>query len=104
MISSPLVLFTHVFGSGTGSILQQGGDLHAAFAAADLAGNDEAEVSRAFSELKLRYFTPEEIARLMGFPADFAFPADVTRKQCYRTLGNSLNVHVVAILLHHLLS
>ena len=41
--------------------------------------------------------------RLLGFPLEFSFPDSSTRKQRYRTLGNSLNVHVVAVLTHYLL-
>uniref|UniRef100_A0A8D2DK64 tRNA (cytosine(38)-C(5))-methyltransferase n=1 Tax=Sciurus vulgaris TaxID=55149 RepID=A0A8D2DK64_SCIVU len=51
------------------------------------------------SMLKLRYFTPKEIANLLGFPPEFGFPEKITVKQCYRLLGNSLNVHVVAKLI-----
>ena len=51
------------------------------------------------SMLKLRYFTPKEIANLQGFPPEFGFPEKTTVKQRYRLLGNSLNVHVVAKLL-----
>uniref|UniRef100_A0A2K6EHG2 tRNA (cytosine(38)-C(5))-methyltransferase n=1 Tax=Propithecus coquereli TaxID=379532 RepID=A0A2K6EHG2_PROCO len=49
--------------------------------------------------LKLRYFTPKEIANLLGFPPEFGFPEKITVKQRYRLLGNSLNVHVVAKLI-----
>lgn len=49
--------------------------------------------------LKLRYFTPKEIANLLGFPSEFGFPEKITVKQRYRLLGNSLNVHVVAKLI-----
>lgn len=52
----------------------------------------------------LRYFSPREIANLMGFPAEFNFPAAITRRQAYRLLGNSLNVTVVSSLLDLLLS
>ncbi|XP_063234491.1 tRNA (cytosine(38)-C(5))-methyltransferase [Bacillus rossius redtenbacheri] len=49
--------------------------------------------------LRLRYFTDREVARLMCFPECFGFPEDVTWKQRYRLLGNSVNVHVVALLI-----
>jgi len=52
--------------------------------------------------LKLRYFTPREVANLHGFPAEFSFPCSVTPRQRYQVLGNSLNVHVVAALLRYL--
>ncbi|CAG0896851.1 unnamed protein product [Cyprideis torosa] len=47
----------------------------------------------------LRFFSPEEVALLMGFPPEFSFPESVTRKQRYRLLGNSVNVVLVAELL-----
>ena len=54
--------------------------------------------------LKLRYFTPEEISSLLGFPPRLSFPATVTNKQRYKVLGNSLNVTVVSLLLYSLLT
>lgn len=53
----------------------------------------------AFKELKLRYFTPREVSMLMAFPKDYSFPTNITRKQCYRLLGNSVNVKVISELL-----
>ncbi|KAH8263639.1 hypothetical protein KR044_011816 [Drosophila immigrans] len=50
-------------------------------------------------QVKLRYFTPREVARLMSFPEDFKFPAETTNRQKYRLLGNSINVCVVGELL-----
>jgi tRNA (cytosine38-C5)-methyltransferase len=50
----------------------------------------------------LRYFSPREIANLMGFPPTFSFPPSITNKQQYRLLGNSVNVVVVAALIQHL--
>lgn len=60
-------------------------------------GNEEF-LSRV-KALQLRFFTPNEVARLMSFPENFSFPNDVTEKQKYRLLGNSLNVFVVKMLL-----
>uniref|UniRef100_A0A182W0G7 tRNA (cytosine(38)-C(5))-methyltransferase n=1 Tax=Anopheles minimus TaxID=112268 RepID=A0A182W0G7_9DIPT len=53
-------------------------------------------------ELRVRYFTPKEVARLMSFPEHFNFPDNVTVKQRYRLLGNSINVFVVGVLLKEL--
>lgn len=53
--------------------------------------------------LKLRYFTPREVANLMGFPDSFGFPETTTLKQRYRTLGNSINVRLVAELMKYLM-
>nr|XP_040025262.1 tRNA (cytosine(38)-C(5))-methyltransferase-like [Gasterosteus aculeatus aculeatus] len=55
-------------------------------------------------KLKLRYFSPREVANLMGFPQRFSFPQQISTKQQYRVLGNSLNVVVVARLLRLLVS
>ncbi|KAJ2907536.1 hypothetical protein GGI21_003791, partial [Coemansia aciculifera] len=49
-----------------------------------------------------RYFTPREVANLMGFPAEFTFPATTSNRQGYRLLGNSLSVSVVAVLMDYL--
>ncbi|CAK9802264.1 tRNA (cytosine(38)-C(5))-methyltransferase [Anthophora plagiata] len=57
------------------------------------------EVSEILEKLKLRYFTPKEVCRLMCFPEEFTFPEHITWKQKYRLLGNSINVHVVSRLI-----
>jgi tRNA (cytosine38-C5)-methyltransferase len=45
----------------------------------------------------LRYFSGTEVARLMGFHlASFSFPKDISFKQQWKLLGNSLNVQVAA--------
>jgi len=51
--------------------------------------------------LKLRFFTPAEIAKFMCFPVS-DFP--VSNKKAYQLLGNSINVYVVSRLLCLLLS
>jgi tRNA (cytosine38-C5)-methyltransferase len=53
--------------------------------------------------MRLRYFTPREIANLHSFPASFSFPAHITLRQRYALLGNSLSALVVADLLRYLL-
>lgn len=50
-------------------------------------------------ELKLRFFTPNEVLSLMCFPKSYRFPKNITTKQCYRLLGNSVNVKVISELL-----
>ncbi|XP_039979327.1 tRNA (cytosine(38)-C(5))-methyltransferase-like [Xiphias gladius] len=64
----------------------------------------EEEKLQRLLKLKLRYFTPREVANLMGFPQSFSFPDQIPTKQQYRVLGNSLNVVVVAKLLQLLVS
>ena len=44
----------------------------------------------------LRYFTPREVANLLGFPASFDIPKNIKRKKAYEMLGNSLHVGVAA--------
>lgn len=56
------------------------------------------------AKLRLRYFTPREVANLHSFPEDFHFPQDVCLRQCYALLGNSLSVGVVAPLFSYLFS
>ncbi|KAI8812548.1 S-adenosyl-L-methionine-dependent methyltransferase [Cladochytrium replicatum] len=68
----------------------------------------------AVETLGLRLFTPNEVARIHGFPLDgksacprgstihgFSFPPSLSTRQTYRLLGNSLNVKVVGDLLKH---
>ena len=72
----------------------------------------EIESSDVGSLLKagLRFFTPIEVARLHYFPVDdtrlddprrkqFEFPTNITRRQQWQLLGNSLNVFVVSELI-----
>lgn len=61
---------------------------------------DDRHKSEVLSVLRLRYFTPREVANLHGFPKEFCFPPTVSIKQQYRLLGNSLNVHVVSELMN----
>jgi len=99
--------FTKAYGhyfEGTGSILQQSGDLDAAYAQANLHPESSANVLTALQPLALRLFTGREIANLLGFTSGFSFPEETTGKQMYRTLGNSLNVNVVAILIKFLIT
>lgn len=57
------------------------------------------------STLRLRYFSPNELLRLFGFPPleRFSFPPHVSRKKAYELIGNSLNVDVAAHLIAFLL-
>ncbi len=47
----------------------------------------------------VRWFSPEEILRLMGFPPDFSFPPSISVRKRWRLVGNSLSVTVVRYLL-----
>lgn len=44
----------------------------------------------------LRRFSPQEVARLLGFPASFQLDPRLTREQAWRLVGNSLSVVAVA--------
>lgn len=59
--------------------------------------------SKLLTSLQLRYFSPGEIARLMCFPETFEFPPQINKRQKYRLLGNSINIHVVGELIKLLL-
>lgn len=96
------VCFTKGYGhyvEGTGSVLQSCSDVDLEEVFKSLEQQPCVENLRQLERLKLRYFTPREVANLMGFPADFSFPENVSLKQRYRVLGNSLNILVVAQLI-----
>ncbi|XP_013879234.1 tRNA (cytosine(38)-C(5))-methyltransferase [Austrofundulus limnaeus] len=101
------VCFTKGYGryvEGTGSVLQccRETEIESVFTGLDqLSEKDKLE---QLLKLKLRYFTPREVANLMGFPPIFSFPKSISTAQQYKVLGNSLNVVVVARLLQLLLS
>ncbi|KAI8580821.1 hypothetical protein K450DRAFT_234749 [Umbelopsis ramanniana AG] len=63
---------------------------------------DQQKVLTCLHHLQLRYFSPREVGNLMGFPTSFGFPETMSLKQKYRTLGNSINVLVVAELMKYL--
>ena len=105
--------FTKGYGKyavGTGSILQHSLDyeeLKKAFEEFEILRKQTADSkcsAECLKALNLRYFTPREVANLMCFPADFGFPSTLTDKQCYKALGNSLNIRVVSILIKYLFS
>lgn len=61
--------------------------------------NNNLEDLELKKSLKLRFFTPKEISRLMSFPEEFNFPDSITTKQKCQLLGNSINVAVVGKLI-----
>ncbi|KAM9230177.1 tRNA (cytosine(38)-C(5))-methyltransferase [Dugong dugon] len=94
--------FTKGYGrfiEGTGSVLQTAEDVQIENIYKSISNLSEEEKITKLLTLKLRYFTPKEIANLLGFPPQFGFPEMVTVKQRYCLLGNSLNVHIVAKLI-----
>ena len=48
----------------------------------------------ALGPLGVRFFAPQEIAAVHGFPPDFDFPSSVGKAKRYQLLGNSLSVQV----------
>lgn len=51
---------------------------------------------------RLRYFTVDEVARLHSFSSDFKWPENLTKRQKYTLLGNSMSIACVAPLLDYL--
>ena len=99
--STQCCCFTKAYGhyvEGTGSVIQCNKEesLDEAFQEYLITGKKSVQ---SILKLRLRYFSPTEIAGLLWFPSQFHFPADVTMKQQYQLLGNSLNVYVVSVLL-----
>lgn len=88
---------------GTGSVLKQAGDVDDVYKRAEIERENPEQYLNILKELKLRFFTPREVSRLMGFPSELEFPDNITIKQRYKVLGNSLNVTVVGLLIYVLL-
>lgn len=100
--------YTH-YSEGTGSIYTSLSkkDMDLVFSKLkelETSGGKEELRIELLKSLKLRYFTPREVARLMSFPDTFDFPTETTNRQKYRLLGNSINVYVVSILIKILCS
>lgn len=101
------------YAKGTGSVLAMGKVVawtaaqYKQFCRKDVFGAHHAdclEVPRdpaLLRSLRLRYFSPREVANLLGFPASFSFPPEITRKQRYKLLGNSVSVPVLIRLLEY---
>lgn len=87
-------------GSGDDSSNLLGPDAAAAAAAAETSES----LAAAWRQLRLRYFTPGEIAQLHSLPPGFKLPSAVSCRQAYQLLGNSLSVAVLTDLLSYLLA
>lgn len=92
--------YTHYL-EGTGSIYSplEEDQLQLRFKEMKSLDFNSEEYIESLKSLRLRYFTPREVANLMCFPDSFSFPSSVTNKQKYRVLGNSINVLVVGELM-----
>lgn len=94
--------FTKAYGryvEGTGSVFcsrseEELGGIYSA--CTEATEKDRLEKMRS---LRLRFFTPREVCRLMCFPESFTFPDDTSNKQKYMLLGNSVNIKIVAELI-----
>ncbi|GFQ72761.1 hypothetical protein TNCT_165231 [Trichonephila clavata] len=75
------------YAQGTGSILLscRYSDVDSIFEKVMKSDNVETQLF-LLRTLKLRYFTPKEIANLMCFPDNFSFPPTVNVKQMYKSL------------------
>ncbi|KRT83678.1 hypothetical protein AMK59_3485, partial [Oryctes borbonicus] len=92
--------FTKAYGKyieGTGSVFTEKPEheFHEVYKSIQLLDADSEEYVNQLKKLNLRFFTPIEIAHLMSFPRYFSFP-EISNKQKYMLLGNSINVKVVA--------
>lgn len=90
--------FTKAYGrflEGTGSVLSNYTKEFLDKLFKDYSKQDD----ETLKSIKLRYFTPKEISRLLCFPENFLFPNEISRKQKYMLLGNSINVKVVSELI-----
>ncbi|XP_043192205.1 tRNA (cytosine(38)-C(5))-methyltransferase-like isoform X2 [Amphibalanus amphitrite] len=83
-------------GGGDGG---ESGALDAAFAVARLLPPGDPARADRLRPLQLRWFSPQEAARLMCYPEWFSFPAELTDRQRYKLVGNSVNVRTVAALM-----
>ncbi|KAK8767132.1 hypothetical protein V5799_006086 [Amblyomma americanum] len=100
--------FTKGYGhyiEGTGSVLLQAptNAMHEAYREVPPKEAVPPQVLEKLRALRMRYFTPQEVAQLMCFPESFAFPPDLKPRHQYQLLGNSVNVRVVRCLLDYLL-
>lgn len=96
--------FTKAYGrylDGTGSVFSENSeekDLEVLNKLTELELSCEQRL-QLIRTLKLRFFTPKEICRLMCFPENFSFPESINVRQRYMLLGNSVNVRVVSELI-----
>ena len=106
-----LTLYTYTFFpagyatyvEGTGSIFNpEVADKDAVYEEYSRRTVRDGDVENPLKKMRLRYFSPREIANLMCFPATMRFPVTTTSKQYFKLLGNSLNVLVVSEILKYL--
>jgi tRNA (cytosine38-C5)-methyltransferase len=74
-------------------------EVHAAFAQHSSAECCVAGEGCTLDGVGLRFFAPEEVALLLGFPQTFHFPQAVRLRQRWNLMGNSVNPMCVALVL-----
>ncbi|KAB7495655.1 tRNA methyltransferase [Armadillidium nasatum] len=89
----------YVQGTGSVYIHNPKANLNETFKALNDIEESDKKYEDLLLSLQLRYFTPREVLRLMGFPESFDFPNACSNKQLYKVLGNSVNVFIVTLLL-----
>jgi len=62
-----------------------------------------AQYTESHANMQLRWLSPREVLNLHCFGPEFKFPANLSRKQQYKLIGNSINVRCVERLLCRLL-
>ncbi|XP_047534829.1 tRNA (cytosine(38)-C(5))-methyltransferase [Vanessa atalanta] len=92
--------YTH-YVEGTGSVFTNATpeEVEECYKVAKTFGDKSDDFVDTIKQLKLRFFTPNEVLSLMSFSKNYKFPENITTKQCYRLLGNSVNVKVITELL-----
>jgi tRNA (cytosine38-C5)-methyltransferase len=95
--------FTHSYGRyirGTGSILYNVMRDNKDHVVPKLVAPEERQFQvdwiKDLDPTKLRYFSGQELARMFGFSSNFSFPPNMTMKQQWKLMGNSLNVQVAS--------
>ncbi len=51
----------------------------------------------------VRFFEPIEIANLLGFGENFKFPKELTRRNSYKLVGNSLSIFALKVILKQII-
>ena len=95
--------FTKSYGKlfiGAGSVLITDNKLESNYK--DFFTNNFRDLS--YFNRKIRYFSPDEILKFLGFGTIFSFPLNYSSKSKFKLLGNSLNINVIKILLKYLLN
>lgn len=54
------------------------------------------------TDAHVRYFTPRELLRFLGYDDSFKWPESLSRKQLYKYIGNSLSIDVLRYILQPL--